>query len=124
MWGLILLMTTACVVSLASPGLAMAAEPEMHLATIPSHPWFVEVTAASVVGWVIGKVKGFSGTRDWLEDYWPHPPGWIIWILDLIVFAVVGGFLGTGIYNPTSLVSAIAAGFTWPMGLGSLATRN
>jgi hypothetical protein len=109
---------------LISPGFPLADQPDQHLIAIPSHPWFTEVLAASVVGWVIGKVKGYSGTQDWLEGYWEHPPGWAVWILDCAVFVGVGGFFGTGIYNPTSFLSAIAAGFTWPIGLGSLATKD
>jgi hypothetical protein len=40
---------------------------------------------------------------------WRTPkPG--IFVLDLIIFVVVGAFLGTGIYNPDSLQAALAAG--------------
>lgn len=94
-----------------------------HLLTMYQHPWFWDVLGASVVGWVVGMVKGFSGSKDWLQQYWKTPPGLVIFLLDCFVFAGVGSVFGTGIYNPTSFLAAIAAGFTWPIGLGSLATK-
>src|SRR5580704_15468488 len=119
---LTLLMAGTCLSLWAMPGLSMAAAPDMHLSSIPSHPWFAEVIAGSVVGWMTGKIKGFSGVRDWVEDYWAQPPGWLVFMMDLIVFAGVGGLLGTAIYDPASLTAALAAGLAWPIGLGSLAT--
>ncbi|MBV9555428.1 MAG: hypothetical protein JO032_21830 [Alphaproteobacteria bacterium] len=98
--------------------------PQYHLVNMHTHPWFWDVTAASVIGWVIGMVKGFSGTKDWLGSYWKNPNPFAIWLLDLIVFVVVGGYVGTGIYNPTTYQAAIAAGLSWPIGLGSLATKE
>lgn len=108
------------------PGVILAdtAEPQYHLANMHTHPWFWDVTAASVIGWVIGIVKGFSGSKDWLENYWQNPKPLAIWLLDLIVFVVVGGYIGTGIYNPGTYQAAIAAGLSWPIGLGSLATKE
>ena len=87
------------------------------------HPWFVEVLASSAVGWVIGLVKGFSGTKDWLVSYWPTAPPALVFVLDLIVFVGVGAYFGTGIYNPANFLAAMGAGLTWPIGLGSLVTK-
>ena len=89
-----------------------------------SHPWFWEVLAASLVGWVLGKVKGFSSSKDWLEGYWPNPPLPVIFILDFIIFVIVGAYFGTGIYNPATFIAAIGAGLSWPVGLGALATKE
>ena len=110
-----------------SPGIALAAnssEPIYHLLTMHTHPWFWDVMGASVVGWVVGIVKGFSGAKDWLERYWANPPRIVVWLLDLVIFVVVGAYFGTGIYNPTTFIAAIAAGLSWPIGLGSLATKD
>jgi hypothetical protein len=89
-----------------------------------THPWFWEVLFASVVGWVLGQVKGFASIEDWLDRYWPRPPRLLIFLGDLLAFAVIGGYFGTGIYNPDSLTAAIAAGLSWPLGIGALATRD
>ena len=91
----------------------------MHL-----QPWFWEVLAASVVGWVVGMVKGFAGTRDWLSHYWTNSPKAVTFVLDLGVFVFVGAYFGTGIYMPTNFQAALAAGLSWPIGLGALATRE
>ncbi len=90
----------------------------MHL-----HPWFWTVMAASVVGWVLGITKGFSGSDDWLDKYWPEKPKFVILIIDVLIFVLVGGYFGTGIYNPANFVAAAAAGISWPIGLGALATK-
>jgi len=87
------------------------------------HPYFFEVMAASLFGWVLGMVKGFSGAKDWLEHYWPNSPRIIVFVLDLVVFVVCGAYIGTGIYNPASFEAALGAGLTWPVGFGALATR-
>jgi len=87
-------------------------------------PWFYTVAAASFCGWILGAVKGFSTSADWLKRYTPHPPIIAVFVADLIVFVVAGAYFGTGIYNPTNFVSAIAAGLTWPIGLGALATTD
>jgi hypothetical protein len=100
-----------------------AAGPGLHLKDMHHHPWFPEVLASSAVGWVIGLVKGFSGTREWLARYWPNTPLAVVFIMDLIVFVGVGAYFGTGIYNPANFLAAMGAGLTWPIGLGSLVTK-
>ena len=96
----------------------------LHLTHMHHQPWFWEVLAASVVGWVVGMVKGFAGTRDWLARYWSNSPKLVTFALDLVVFVFVGAYFGTGIYNPTDFQAALAAGLSWPIGLGALATRE
>jgi len=86
-------------------------------------PYFPEVMVASIFGWVLGQVKGFSGAKDWLERYWPNSPKPVLFVLDLTIFVVCGAFFGTGIYNPDSLQAALAAGVSWPVGLGALTTK-
>lgn len=101
-------------------------------ATNPGHPiqlmhqdpWFFTVAAASMAGWILGAVKGFSTSSDWLKRYIEKPPAPAIFVADLLVFVVAGAYFGTGIYSPTNFVSAIAAGLTWPIGLGALATTD
>jgi len=119
-WGLAFVI----VALLPGTGFADTLQQQYHLANMHTHPWFWDVTAASVIGWVIGIVKGFSGSKDWLENYWQNPNPFAIWLLDLVIFVVVGGYIGTGIYNPTTYQAAIAAGLSWPIGLGSLATKE
>ena len=87
-------------------------------------PLFAEVMAASVVGWVLGLVKGFSGTKDWLQRYASSAPGFALFVGDLVVFVLVGAYFGTGIFRPTDFLQAVAAGLTWPIGLGALATKD
>jgi hypothetical protein len=96
---------------------------QYHIQEMYKHPWFWDVLAASAGGWVLGLVKGFSGVKDWIASYWPSAPLAVVFVLDLIVFVVVGAFVGTGIYNPSNLIAALAAGITWPVGLGSLTTK-
>lgn len=86
--------------------------------------WFPFVLLASAVGWVLGLVKGFAGTKDWLAKYFPNPPKLLWFILDSLVYVGVGAILGTVIYNPTTATAALAAGITWPVGFGALATGD
>jgi len=79
--------------------------------------------AASIVSWVLGITKGFSGSDDWLDRYWPKKPRIVVLIIDFFIFAMIGGYIGTGIYNPANFVAALAAGITWPVGLGALTTK-
>ena len=88
------------------------------------HPWFFEVMASSVVGWVLGTIKGFSSTADWLARYVPSKPIVLVFCLDVIVFVIVGGYFGTGIFQPHDFVSALGAGLSWPIGFGALANRE
>jgi len=89
---------------------------------IPRDPWFFTVAAASAAGWILGAVRGFSTSADWLKKYLKNPPIALVFMADLLVFVVVGAFLGTGIYTPKTFVAAIAAGLTWPIGVGALVT--
>ena len=95
-----------------------------HFATMHQHPWFWDVMGASVVGWIVGRVKGFSSSKDWLQRYWPNAPVVPVFLLDLAIFVIVGAYFGTGIYNPNNFLEALAAGLAWPVGLGSLATKD
>lgn len=89
------------------------------------HQWFLTVMAASVVGWLLGMTRGFSTTSDWLTNYFSldKTPTFVVWVLDLFVFVVVGAYFGTGIYNPANFVAAAAAGISWPLGLGALTLK-
>jgi hypothetical protein len=98
--------------------------PAYHFGNMHQHPWFWDVVGASAIGWVIGIVKGFSGSKEWLDRYWPRAPLLVVWMLDFLVFVVVGGYLGTGIYNPMTFLAALSAGLSWPIGLGALATKD
>lgn len=81
--------------------------------------------AASVVGWILGLVKGFSGTRDWIGKYVSsEPKPLLLFLADLVVFVLVGAYFGTGIFRPADFLQAMAAGLTWPISLGALATKN
>lgn len=91
---------------------------------ILAHTWIWVVLAGSSVGWVVGKVKGFVSSKEWLHRYWPNAPLGIIFLLDVTIFIFVGSFLGTLIYNPASASEALAAGVSWPVGLGALATKD
>jgi hypothetical protein len=86
-------------------------------------PFFWDVMVASVVGWVLGMVKGFSGSKDWLNHYWTNAPKPVLFILDLLVFVLCGAYVGTGIYHPDSFVAALGAGLSWPVAFGALATK-
>ena len=88
------------------------------------HEWFPDVLVASAVGWILGMVRGFAGTRDWIERYWAKSPRSVSFVLDLLIFVFVGAYFGTGIYNPQNFVAAIAAGLSWPIGLAALATKG
>lgn len=94
------------------------------LSNMHTHPWFKEVMVASLIGWVTGVAKGFRGSRDWLQRYWATVPTVVVFGADLIVFALVGGYLGTGIFRPSDFVQALSAGVTWPLGLLVLGSKK
>jgi hypothetical protein len=94
-------------------GAAAEATSSAHDWTIENmhtHPWFITVMLASVGGWILGIAKGFSTSVDWMKRYVNHPPAILILFIDLLVFVVFGAYIGTGIYNPSTFVAAIAAG--------------
>ena len=93
-----------------------------YLQNMHTHPFFWNVLAASTVGWLLGFVKGFSSTLDWLGKYMASPPRLLTFILDALIFVAVGAYLGTGLFSPDSFLEACAAGVTWPVVFGSLAT--
>ncbi len=95
-----------------------------NMTNMHKHPWFWDVMVASVVGWVLGRVKGFSTSKDWLNKYWPNSSLPVLFFLDMILFVGVGAYFGTGIYNPDTFVEALAAGLSWPVSLGALATGD
>jgi hypothetical protein len=116
-------------VFILTSGAALAADdhpasPIWHISNLHQHPWFAEVICSSVAGWLLGMVKGFSSSGDWLRKYLPSKPAFVVFLLDLLIFVVFGGYFGTGIYNPTNLLAAFAAGLSWPVGLGALATKE
>jgi hypothetical protein len=88
-----------------------------------SQPFFWDVMIASVVGWVLGMVKGFSGSKDWLEKYWVNAPKLALFALDFLVFVLCGAYIGTGIYHPESFVAALGPGLSWPVAFGALASK-
>jgi hypothetical protein len=46
-----------------------------HFGNMYTDPWFFDVMAASAIGWFMGLVKGYNGTRDWLARYgYAEPP--------------------------------------------------
>ncbi len=95
-----------------------------HLSNMHTQPFFWDVMGSSAVGWVMGLVKGFSGTRDWILRYWPSAPPIITLLLDLFVFVVVGAYFGTGIFDPNKFVAAASAGLSWPLAFGGLTTSE
>jgi hypothetical protein len=46
----------------ADSGTATVPTVTYHLGNMHTHPWFWDVMGSSAVGWVMGLVKGFSGT--------------------------------------------------------------
>lgn len=97
----------------------------LRLRNLHKQPYFFDVVFGSVAGWVLGMIKGFNSTADWLRRYIrKEPPRYLILGLDFIVFVAMGGYIGTGIYDPDTFVEALAAGSTWPVAFGALATKE
>jgi hypothetical protein len=92
--------------------------------TMHQHPLFWTVGAASIGGWLLGIVKGFNTSADFIKRYWRRPYPLVVLAIDLLVFAVGGAYVGTGIYNPKEFVPALAAGVTWPIAFAALTTRD
>lgn len=98
--------------------------PEILLKNIHQQPYFLEVLASSLVSWVTGLTKGFKSSKDWLSKYFGvgKTPTFLIFIFDFIIYTIVGAYFGTGIYQPDNFIGAIAAGTSWPLGLGALSS--
>ena len=95
---------------------------EYSLGNMHTHPEFITVSAASIIGWALGIGKGENiNAKKWLKKFSSKTPKWIEHIFNFIIFAVVGAYCGTGIYKPIDFTSALAAGFAWPLGLTGLA---
>jgi len=93
---------------------------EYHVWNLHRHPWFWEVLASAVMGWLLSIVKGFAGTEGFYNHYFSNTPNGVIMLSDLICLVVAGAYFGTAIYNPQNVVAAIAAGLNWPVGLNAL----
>jgi hypothetical protein len=96
----------------------------MDIANIHRQPFFWTVMVASLLGWVLGMVKGFDSSKDWLAKYWSRVPKPLLFLVDLIIFVVVGAYVGTGLSQPATFSAALAAGLTWPVALGALASKT
>jgi hypothetical protein len=79
---------------------------------------------ASLIGWVLGMVKGFDSSKDWLAKYMKRVPSSLLFFVDLVIFVVVGAYVGTGLSQPATFSAALAAGLTWPVALGALASKT
>lgn len=97
--------------------------PPVDIPTIHKQPFFWTVMVASLVGWVLGMVKGFDGAKDWLAKYSSKPPKWALFFIDLIIFVVFGTYIGTGLYQPATFTAALGAGLSWPVALGALVSK-
>src|ERR1017187_565538 len=117
--------------STATPGNAGAAgqttdpgKPILDIPNIHKQPFFWTVMVASVLGWILGMVKGFDSSKDWLAKYLKKVPMFLLFCTDLLIFVVIGAYVGTGLYQPTTFSAALAAGLTWPVALGALASKS
>lgn len=105
----------------ASPG---SGNQGMDIWNIPKQAFFATVMVASLLGWVLGMVKGFDSSKDWFAKYFKSVPKMVLFLTDLVIFVVVGAYIGTGLYQPTTFSAALAAGLTWPVALGALASKT
>src|SRR5688500_9234430 len=97
---------------------------DYNFGNLHEHPHFWTVMIVSLAGWVTGMAKGFSTSKEWLLQYFPTAPRVAIFVFDLIIFVFIGGYFGSGIYDPQNFYAAAAAGFTWPLALGALTTKE
>src|SRR6516225_4271588 len=108
--------------AIASPDIGNPA-PALHLLNMYKQPFFPDVAGASAIGWFMGMIKGFSGSREWFAKYgYATPPRPLTIFFDLIMFVGAGAILGTGLFDPDKLVSALSAGLSWPLAFGGLTT--
>jgi hypothetical protein len=109
----------------AAPGaLPDHEKPVLDIPNIHRQPFFWTVMVASVLGWVLGMVKGFDSSKDWLAKYLRKVPMPLLFFTDLLIFVIIGAYIGTGLYQPTTFSAALAAGLTWPVALGALASKT
>jgi len=87
-------------------------------------PFFLTVLFASAGGWVLGLVKGFSTSKNWLEGIGLPSPPLLVFFLDIFIFVGGGAYFGTGFYDPKTFQAALAAGLTWPVSLGAFGTTS
>ena len=101
---------------------AFGHEPQnLSLVGMYQHERFVEVIIGGGIGWILGAVKGLSSSADWLGRYGFKPNLKFLFPVDALLFIGAGGFLGTAIFDPTSLTAALSAGVLWPIALGAVA---
>jgi hypothetical protein len=119
------------VLGVSAIGIAVALDSAFAETTPPStaaddifnlhhHRFFWWVMLGSVGGWVLGYSKGFTSAADWAKKYFEWLPGFLLFLVDAVVFAGLGAYLGTGIFDPNNIVAALAAGGTWAVGFGAL----
>jgi hypothetical protein len=96
----------------------------MDIPNIHKQPFFWTVMVASLLGWVLGMVKGFDGSKDWLTKYWSAAPKPCLFGIDLLIFVIVGAYVGTGLYQPATFTAALGAGLSWPVALGALVSKT
>jgi hypothetical protein len=96
----------------------------LDISNIHRQPFFWTVMVASLIGWVLGMVKGFDSSKDWLAKYMKRVPSPLLFLVDLVIFVVVGAYVGTGLSQPATFSAALAAGLTWPVALGALASKT
>jgi hypothetical protein len=99
-------------------------KPPVDIPNIHQQPFFWTVMMASLLGWVLGMVKGFEGSKDWLSKYWPSSPKPLLFAIDFLIFVVFGAYIGVGLYQPANFTAALGAGLAWPVGLGALVSKT
>lgn len=78
----------------------------------------------ALVGWLIGCIKGFKSSADWISSYDLDAHRLIPLFLDSIIYVIVGPIIGIVIHNPASPISGLVAGITWPVMLGGLTAEK
>src|SRR5271166_6662461 len=75
----------------ANPGPAQGApgppaSSNLKIETMHKQPFFLTVLFASAGGWVLGLVKGFSTSKNWLEGIGLPSPPLLVFFLDIFIF--------------------------------------